>query len=136
MAEAGNSGRLDCDPVAEASEAPSAGSGGTAAPRAAQPSVRITRDDVAHLARLARLAVTDAELDQFAGQLEVILSSVSRVAEVAASDISPTSHVVALENVYRRDEVRPSLSRTQVLAGAPAVEDDKFRVPRILGESS
>lgn len=98
--------------------------------------MRITRDDVAHLARLARLAVTDAELVQFAGQLEVILSSVSRVAEVAAQDISPTSHVVALENVYRRDEVRPSLPRAQVLAGAPAVEDDKFRVPRILGESS
>lgn len=98
--------------------------------------MRITRDDVAHLARLARLAVTDAELDQFAGQLEVILSSVSRVAEVAASDISPTSHVVALENVYRRDEVRLSLPRTQVLAGAPAVEDDKFRVPRILGEEA
>lgn len=98
--------------------------------------MRITRDDVAHLARLARLAVTDAELDQFAGELEVILSSVSRVAEVAAGDIRPTSHVVALENVFRPDELRPSLPRERVLAGAPAVEDDKFRVPRILGEEA
>ena len=98
--------------------------------------MRITRDEVAYLANLARLAVTDAELDQFAGQLDVILGAVSRVAEVAAADIRPTSHVVALENVFRADEVRPSLPREQVLAGAPSVEDHKFRVPRILGEEA
>lgn len=96
----------------------------------------ITRDDVAHLARLARLAVTDSELDLFAGQLDVILGAVARVAEVAVADIAPTSHVVALENVYRADEVRPSLPRASVLSGAPSVEDDKFRVPRILGEEA
>jgi aspartyl-tRNA(Asn)/glutamyl-tRNA(Gln) amidotransferase subunit C len=83
---------------------------------------------------LARLAVTDAELDLFAGQLDVILSSVARIGEVAAADIPPTSHAVAMENVFRVDEVRPSLPRVDVLAGAPAVEDDRFRVPRILGE--
>jgi len=94
----------------------------------------ITRDEVAHLARLARLAVTDAELDLFAGQLEVILGSVARVSEVAAADIRPTSHAVPLENVYRVDEVRPSLPREAILAVAPAVEDDRFRVPQILGE--
>ena len=91
---------------------------------------------MAHLARLARLAVTDSELDLFAGQLDVILGSVARVAEVAAADITPTSHVVALENVFRADDVRPSLPRAAVLAGAPSVEDDKFRVPRILGEEA
>jgi aspartyl-tRNA(Asn)/glutamyl-tRNA(Gln) amidotransferase subunit C len=96
----------------------------------------ITRDDVAHLARLARLGVTEDELDLFAGQLEVILAAVARVSEVAADDIRPTSHAVPLQNVYRADEIRPSLPREAVLAGAPAVEDDKFRVPRILDEQA
>ena len=94
----------------------------------------ITRDDVAHLARLARLAVTETELDTFAGQLEVILGAVARVGEVAASDIPPTSHVVPLTNVLRADELRPSLARDAVLAAAPAAEDGRFRVPRILDE--
>jgi aspartyl-tRNA(Asn)/glutamyl-tRNA(Gln) amidotransferase subunit C len=69
---------------------------------------RISREEVAHLARLARLAVTDAELDVFAGQLEVILGAVARVGEVAADDIPPTSHA----------------------------EDGRFRVPQILGEEA
>lgn len=97
---------------------------------------RISRDDVSHLARLARLAVTDDELDMFAGQLDVILGAVARVSEVAAADVPPTSHAVAMTNVYRRDDVRPSLPREAVLAGAPSVEDDKFRVPRILSEQA
>ncbi len=96
----------------------------------------LTRDEVAHLARLARLAVTDAELDVFAGQLDVILGAVARVGEVAAADIPPTSHAVAMTNVFRPDEVRPSLPRDEVLAQAPAVEDNKFRVPRILMEQA
>lgn len=95
---------------------------------------RISRDQVAHLAHLARLAVTEDELDTFAGQLEVILSAVARVREVAAADIPPTSHAVAITNVVRPDEVRRSLPREAVLAGAPAAEQEKFRVPRILGE--
>ena len=96
---------------------------------------RISRADVAHLARLARLAVTDEELDLFATQLDVILGSVARVSEVAARrDIPPTSHAVPMTNVYRPDEVTPSLPRDAVLAAAPAVEDFKFRVPRILAE--
>ncbi|MDP9116143.1 MAG: Asp-tRNA(Asn)/Glu-tRNA(Gln) amidotransferase subunit GatC [Actinomycetota bacterium] len=94
----------------------------------------ISRDDVAHLARLARLAVTEDELDVFAGQLDVILGAVARVGEVAAADIPPTSHAVPMTNVLRPDVVRPSLSRDAVLAGAPAVEDDKFRVPQILSD--
>ena len=96
----------------------------------------ITRDEVAHLARLARLAVTDAELDVFAGQLDVILGAVARVGEVAADDIPPTSHAVPLENVFRPDELRPSLTQEQALAGAPAAEDGRFRVPQILGEEA
>lgn len=94
----------------------------------------LTRDEVAHLARLARLAVTEDELDLFAGQLEVILGSVARIGDVAAADIQPTTHAVPLQNVSRPDEIRPSLPRDEVLAGAPAVEDDRFRVPQILGE--
>jgi aspartyl-tRNA(Asn)/glutamyl-tRNA(Gln) amidotransferase subunit C len=94
----------------------------------------ISRDEVAHLARLARLAVTEDELDLFAGQLDQILNAVARVREVAAADIPPTSHAVPMTNVFRPDEVVPSLPREAVLACAPAVEDDKFRVPRILGE--
>ena len=89
---------------------------------------------MAHLARLARLAVTDDELDLFAGQLGQILSAVARVSEVAAADIPPTSHAVPMTNVFRPDEIVASLPRDAVLAGAPSVEDDKFRVPRILGE--
>lgn len=94
----------------------------------------ISRDEVAHLARLARLAVTDDELDVFAGQLDVILGAVARVGEVAADDIPPTSHAVPLTNVLRPDALRPSLPREEVLAAAPAAEDGRFRVPRILDE--
>lgn len=94
----------------------------------------ISRDEVAHLAMLARLAVTPEELDTFAGQLDNILDAVAKVGEVAADDIPPTSHAVPLTNVFRTDEVRPSLSQQQALAGAPAAEDGRFRVPRILGE--
>ena len=94
----------------------------------------ISRDEVAHLARLARLAVTEEELDRFAGQLDVILQSVARIGEVAADDIPPTSHSVPLENVLRADEPEPSLPRDDVLAGAPDSAEDRFRVPRILSE--
>ncbi len=121
MANAGaHPGLLDLSVVPDATER-SAGSGS-----------HISRDDIAHLARLARLAVTDAELDVFAGQLDVILGAVARVGEVAAADIPPTSHAVPMTNVFRPDEVRPSLPREVVLAEAPSVEDHKFRVPRIL----
>lgn len=94
----------------------------------------ISRDEVAHLARLARLAVTATELDTFAGQLDVILSSVSRVNEVATADIPPTSHAIGLTNVFREDTVTPGLTQQQALSGAPRAEQGRFRVPRILGE--
>jgi aspartyl-tRNA(Asn)/glutamyl-tRNA(Gln) amidotransferase subunit C len=94
----------------------------------------ITRDDVAHLARLARIAMTDEELDRLAGQLDVILSAVARVQEVAAADIPPTSHPLPLTNVLRPDQPMPCLTPGEALSGAPAAEDGRFRVPRILDE--
>lgn len=94
----------------------------------------LSREDVAHLGRLARLQLTDEELDHYTTQLDVILQAVARVGEVAADDIPPTSHPIPVSNVTRPDEVLPGLSREQALAGAPAVEDDRFRVPRILDE--
>ncbi|GIH13531.1 Asp-tRNA(Asn)/Glu-tRNA(Gln) amidotransferase subunit GatC [Rugosimonospora africana] len=96
----------------------------------------ISREEVAHLAHLARLAVTEEELDTFAGQLDVILQAVARVGEVAAADIPPTSHSVPLTNVLREDVVRPGLTREEALSGAPDAEDGRFRVPRILEEES
>ncbi len=94
----------------------------------------IGRGEVAHLARLARLAVTDEELGTFAGQLGEILGAVARVGEVAAEDIPPTSHAVPLTNVFRDDVPSPGLSREQALSGAPRAEEGRFQVPRILGE--
>ena len=96
----------------------------------------ISREEVAHLARLSRLAVTDGELDRFAGQLDVILQAVARVGEVAAADIPPTSHSVPLTNVLREDVVVPGLEREAALAGAPDAAEDRFRVPRILDEEA
>jgi aspartyl-tRNA(Asn)/glutamyl-tRNA(Gln) amidotransferase subunit C len=97
---------------------------------------KLSRDEVAHLARLARLAVTDEELDVFAGQLDVILDAVAAVGNAAAEDVAPTTHAVPMTNVFRPDVVTPCLPRDVVLAGAPAAEDDRFRVPRILGEGA
>jgi aspartyl-tRNA(Asn)/glutamyl-tRNA(Gln) amidotransferase subunit C len=98
--------------------------------------VALTADDVASLARLARIELTEAELEVLAPQLDVILESVARVSDVAAQDIPPTSHALPLTNVFRDDELRPSLPREQILAGAPAAELMRFRVPRILGEEA
>ena len=95
----------------------------------------ITREEVAHLARLSRLALDDAELDHLAGQLDVILGAVAKIREVSdAADVPPTTHAVPVENVQRPDVVRPSLPRDAVLAGAPDAEDGRFRVPRILSD--
>jgi len=94
----------------------------------------ISRDEVAHLATLARIDLDDAELDHLAPQLSVILESIASIAEVAAADIPPTSHAIPLTNVFREDVVRPSLSAEQALSGAPASEQQRFSVPRILGD--
>ncbi|QCQ91857.1 Asp-tRNA(Asn)/Glu-tRNA(Gln) amidotransferase subunit GatC [Rhodococcus sp. SGAir0479] len=94
----------------------------------------ISRDEVAHLARLSRLALTDAELDEFAGQLDSILSHVKAVSEVAADDVPPTANPHSITNVTRPDVIVPGLTPEQALSGAPAVEEDRFSVPQILGE--
>ncbi|MCW3157576.1 Asp-tRNA(Asn)/Glu-tRNA(Gln) amidotransferase subunit GatC [Micropruina sonneratiae] len=94
----------------------------------------LTTAEVARLAALARIELSEDELARLAPQLEVILESVAQVTEVAGDDVAPMSHPLPLTNVFRADEVRPSLAAEQVLAAAPAVEDERFRVPRILGE--
>ena len=94
----------------------------------------ITREEVAHLARLARIELTDDELDHLAPQLDQIITLVGQVSQVAADDIPPTSHPIPVTNVFREDTVRPSLTPEQALSGAPAVEDQRFAVPRILGD--
>lgn len=95
----------------------------------------ISRAEVAHLADLARLALTEDELDTYAGQLDRILSSVAAVNEITGADDAPAmSHAVGLTNVFREDVVRGSLPVERVLELAPESDQDRFRVPRILGE--
>ncbi|MCW2755340.1 MAG: gatC [Marmoricola sp.] len=94
----------------------------------------ISRDEVRHLADLARIELDDAELDHLAPQLSVILESIASIAGVAAADIPPTSHALPLTNVYRDDVVVPCLTAEQALSGAPASEQQRFSVPRILGD--
>jgi aspartyl-tRNA(Asn)/glutamyl-tRNA(Gln) amidotransferase subunit C len=98
------------------------------------PEPTITRDDVAKLAALARIEMSDAELDHLAPQLAVILESVAAVNEVAADDIPPSSHALPMQNVMRPDEVGECLSPVEALAAAPEAEQQRFKVPRILGE--
>ena len=94
----------------------------------------ITREEVAHLARLARITLSDAELDHLAPQLDQIITSVAQVQEVAADGIPPTSHATGLTNVYRDDAPWLCLTPEAALDQAPAVELQRFKVPRILGE--
>jgi len=90
--------------------------------------------DIEHVARLARLGLTDEELARFREQLAVILEHAERVREVAAEDVPPTAHPVPTRNVFREDEPRPGLDREEALANAPDREDDRFKVPRIVEE--
>jgi aspartyl-tRNA(Asn)/glutamyl-tRNA(Gln) amidotransferase subunit C len=94
----------------------------------------ISREEVRHLADLARIDLSDDELDHLAPQLSVILESVASISDVAAGDIPPTSHPLPLTNVFRDDLVTPGLTAEQALAGAPESEQHRFSVPRILGE--
>ena len=89
----------------------------------------ISRDEVVHVARLARLELTDEELDRFAGQLDAILEAVGKVSELDLSEVEPTLHPLALSNVWAEDEPRHSLEVEEALANAPDREDDAFRVP-------
>ena len=96
---------------------------------------RITREEVEHVARLARLALTDAELDAMTHDFGAILDHAAEVSALDTADVPPTAHPLPLVNVLRADEIRPSVPRAEVLAAAPAAEDNRFRVPRILGEA-
>jgi aspartyl-tRNA(Asn)/glutamyl-tRNA(Gln) amidotransferase subunit C len=88
--------------------------------------------DVDHVARLARLALTDEERERFRVQLGLILEHAERVGEVAAEEVPPTSHPVPRSNVFRHDEPRPGLTYEEAMAGAPDVEEGRFKVPRIV----
>ncbi len=93
---------------------------------------RITRADVEHVARLARLALSEGEITQFTVQLGQILEHAAQVEALDTSAVAPPSHPIPLANVMRPDVARPGLSRDDVRAMAPAAEDGRFRVPRII----
>lgn len=95
----------------------------------------ISRDDVAHVARLARLTLNDDELDRFTGQLAAILDHAAGMAALDLDGVEPTTHPYPLSNVLRDDVVAPCLDRDEVLAQAPAAQDGMFRVPPVLGEA-
>jgi aspartyl-tRNA(Asn)/glutamyl-tRNA(Gln) amidotransferase subunit C len=95
---------------------------------------RITTDDVAHVARLARLELTDEELVTYTEQLAGILAHADDVASLDTAGVPATAHPLPLQNVLRDDVIRPGVDRDEVLAAAPAVEDFRFKVPPILGE--
>jgi len=94
----------------------------------------ISREEVAHLASLARIDLSPAELDKLAGQLDVILGAVATVREVAGGDVPAPSHPMPLVNVTRPDQPRPGLTAAEALSGAPETAEQRFRVPRILEE--
>ncbi|HEX9995450.1 MAG TPA: Asp-tRNA(Asn)/Glu-tRNA(Gln) amidotransferase subunit GatC [Acidimicrobiales bacterium] len=96
---------------------------------------RITRDDVAHVARLARLRLDDEELDRFTGQLAAVLEHARDVEALDVADVPPTAHPYPLRNVLREDEPRPGVDRDEVLAMAPLAEGGRFAVPPVLGEA-
>lgn len=95
---------------------------------------KLSRDEVAKLAGLARIEMTEAELVELSSQFGMILDAVARVQEVNLDGVKATSHPQPLENISRPDAVQPSLSPADALSGAPAQEDQRFRVPQILGE--
>jgi aspartyl-tRNA(Asn)/glutamyl-tRNA(Gln) amidotransferase subunit C len=94
----------------------------------------ITPDLVRHLASLARILVTDEEVEKLAGELGVIVDSVAKVNEATSGDVLPTSHPIPMTNVMRDDEIRPSLTQEQALSGAPDCAEGRFKVAAILDE--
>jgi aspartyl-tRNA(Asn)/glutamyl-tRNA(Gln) amidotransferase subunit C len=95
----------------------------------------LSRDDVAKLAALARIEMSEEELVSLSSQFGVILDAVARVQEVKLDGVIATSHPQPIQNVFREDQVRPSLTPELALSGAPAQEEQRFRVPQILGEA-
>ena len=91
----------------------------------------ITREEVLHVARLARLEIPEGEIDRLRGELEAILDAVGKVAELDLADVPPTSHPLDLVNVWADDEPRPSLSAEEALKNAPDAAEGAFRVPAV-----
>ena len=89
----------------------------------------IERDQVLHVARLARLRLTDEEVERMSGELSSILDHIEKINELDLEDVAPTAHVIGVENVLRPDEPRPSIPRERALESAPDASDDGFRVP-------
>ncbi len=110
------------------------GSLGGWSPSTGAPAVSLSTDDVRHVARLARLALSDDEVAALRGQLSDILAYAEKVSEVAVPQVPPTSHAYPLANVLREDRPRPSLPPEEALATAPQAEQGRFRVPRIIEE--
>ncbi len=96
--------------------------------------MKISYDEVEHVGRLARLALSEEERERMRAQLDAILTYIDKLNELDTSQVEPTSHVIPMTNVFREDKVRPSLSQDQALANAPDRQQDLFRVPRILEE--
>jgi len=96
---------------------------------------QLSRDDVIHVANLERLSMSEAEVDLFTAQLRTVLGHAADIAALDLSHLAPMAHPLPVENVLRPDEPRPSLDRAEVLAAAPSVEDNRFRVPRIGAEA-
>ena len=94
----------------------------------------LSRAEVAKLVKLARIEMTDSELDALSSEFAVILGAVDRIQSAPLADVQPTSHPLPINNVTRPDEVIPSLTNEEALSGAPAQEEQRFRVPQILGE--
>jgi len=95
----------------------------------------LTPAEVAHVALLARLRLTDEELERFTSQLGEVLGHAADVAALDLSAVVPTAHPLPVRNVFRADQPQPSIDREEVLAAAPDVEDHRFRVPRIVGDA-
>lgn len=95
----------------------------------------ITPEEVRHVARLARLALDEDEVGRYAQQLSVLLENVEAVRRLDTADVPPTAHPFPVENVLRADVETPCLDREPVLAQAPVVENNRFQVPRIMGEA-
>jgi aspartyl-tRNA(Asn)/glutamyl-tRNA(Gln) amidotransferase subunit C len=97
------------------------------------PDKKIAIDDVRHVAKLARLALTEPQLERFTNQLEAILEYVAKISEVDISGVEPMAHAVHLVNVLRDDEVQPSLPLDKVLSNAPQTDGPFFKVPKVIG---
>ena len=95
----------------------------------------ISKSDVAHVARLARLGLSEEELERYTTQLAAVLEHAADIASLDIAGVPPTAHPFPLSNVFREDVPRPCLPRDEVLSQAPDVEADRFRIPRILGEA-